>query len=178
MKQRSRVSGAFGLAVLGSLWLAACGPQTPTPAPTSEKDQLYRYGSILGGEGGFNLLGGGKHDEADQGGSGIGVNSFLWRASLDTLSFLPIASADPFGGVILTDWYTPPGSTAERLKVNVYIMGRQLRANGVKVSVFRQTLEGGQWRDQPQNLDTAAKLEDTILTRARQLRIAAGDADK
>ncbi len=111
--------------------------------------------------------------EGGGGGGGIGVNSFLWRASLDTISFMPLASADPFGGVIITDWYTPPEVFRERFKVNVYILGRDLRADGVRAAVFRQRQDLlGQWVDAEVNQQTAVDLEDAILTRARQLRIA------
>jgi hypothetical protein len=109
------------------------------------------------------------------GGSGkmtLGVNSYLWHAALDTLSFMPLASADPFGGVIITDWYVAPNVPNERLKVTIYIMDRNLRADGLKVVVFRQTLSGAAWSDAAPTPDTAHKLEDAILTRARELRLA------
>src|ERR1700744_5837418 len=102
----------------------------------------------------------------------LGVNSYLWHASLDTLSFLPMASADPFGGVINSEWYITPTSPDERLKVTVYIMDRQLRADALKVVVFRQTRSGNGWVDALPGADTAHKLEDSILTRARELRLA------
>ena len=102
----------------------------------------------------------------------LGVNSYLWHASLDTLSFLPLVSADPFGGVIISEWYVPPTSPNERLKVTVYIMDRALRADALKVVVFRQTNNGGVWQDAQPSPDTAHKLEDSILTRARELRLA------
>lgn len=103
----------------------------------------------------------------------LGVNSYLWHASLDTLRFMPLASADPFGGVIITDWYSTPQDPNERLKVTVYILDRRLRADGIKVAVFRQTkTASGGWADAPTNPDTANKLEDAILTRARELRLA------
>ena len=102
----------------------------------------------------------------------LGVNSYLWHASLDTLSFLPLVSADPFGGVIISEWYVAPTSPDERLKVTIYIMDRNLRADGLKVVVFRQTLAGGAWQDATPSPDTAHKLEDSILTRARELRLA------
>ena len=103
----------------------------------------------------------------------LGVNSYLWHASLDTLRFMPLASADPFGGVIITDWYTAPQSPNERLKVTVYILDRRLRADGIKLAVFRQTkTAAGTWADAATNPDTANKLEDAILTRARELRLA------
>jgi hypothetical protein len=102
----------------------------------------------------------------------LGVNSFLWHASLDTLAFMPLASADPFGGVIITDWYSAPDDQNERMKVTVYILDRRLRADGLKIAVFRQTKAGGAWADSAVNPDTATRLEDAILTRARELRLA------
>ena len=102
----------------------------------------------------------------------VAVNGYLWRASLDTLSFMPLASADPFGGVIISDWYVAPTAPNERLKVTVYIMDRSLRADGLKVVVFRQTRNGNAWADAQPSPDTAHKLEDSILTRARELRLA------
>jgi hypothetical protein len=170
-----------------TLLLGACaGVKPEAKFPDPDEDKRYRYGSILGGEGGFTLLGPRRADAETQNAQGIGVNSYLWRASLDTLAFMPIVSADPFGGVILTDWYSPPETPNERFKVNLYILDRQLRADGVRVSVFRQqrgnagggtaasagAQGAGDWRDAGVNTETASKLEDTILTRARQLRIA------
>ena len=102
----------------------------------------------------------------------LGVNSYLWHATLDTLSFLPLQSADPFGGVIITDWYTAPQASSERLKVTVYILDRRLRADGIKVAVFRQTKSAEGWADAQVNPETATKLTDAILTRARELRLA------
>jgi predicted small secreted protein len=102
----------------------------------------------------------------------LGVNSYLWQASLNTLSFMPLASADPFGGVIITNWYSAPDDPNERMKVTVYILSRQLRADGLKIAVFRQTHSANGWVDAQVNPDTATKLEDAILTRARELRLA------
>ena len=102
----------------------------------------------------------------------VGVNSYLWHATLDTLSFMPLASADPFGGVIITDWYSPPNDLSERMKVTIYILDRRLRADGIRIAVFRQTRSNEGWVDAAVNTDTANKLEDAILTRARELRLA------
>ena len=108
-----------------------------------------------------------------QSGGGIGVNNFLWRASLDSISFMPLASADPFGGVIVTDWHSLEEAPNERFKVNVFILGRELRADGIKAAVFRQRREAnGNWTDLPVDSGTAARLEDAILMRARELRLA------
>ncbi len=107
------------------------------------------------------------------GGTGVGVNTYLWRASLDTVSFMPLASADPFGGVIITDWYSPENTPDERFKVNVYILARDLRSDGIRASIFKQTLnKSGTWVDSAVDQQTAIRLEDAILTRARELRIA------
>jgi hypothetical protein len=102
----------------------------------------------------------------------LGVNSYLWHATLDTLSFMPLASADPFGGVIITDWYSAPSALNERMKVTIYILDRRLRADGIKIAVFRQSRSNEGWVDSAVNPDTATKLEDAILTRARELRLA------
>lgn len=128
-----------------------------------------RQETLLGPDG-LNLFGRSRQD--DPGATGIGVNSFLWRASLDSISFMPLASADPFGGVIITDWYAPPETPNERFKLNIYILGRQLRADGVKAAVFRQRRDAaGNWADAAVESRTALELENVILTRARQLRI-------
>lgn len=104
----------------------------------------------------------------------LGVNSYLWHATLDTLSFIPLASADPFGGVVITEWYTAPQVPNERMKVTVYILDRSLRADGLKVAVFRQTKTVDGWADAAVAGDTSTRLEDAILTRARELRLASG----
>lgn len=175
----------IGLTAL--LVLTACSTQqqqaaSSVPAPTADREERNRErtGSIFG-PGGLSLgTGNGQRERSEAGTEGIGVNSFLWRASLDTISFMPVTSADPFGGVILTDWYTPPDSPDERFKLNIYILDRQLRANGIRVAVFRQTRDprSGGWADSPVDPTMATALEDTILTRARELRIASGSASR
>ena len=104
-------------------------------------------------------------------GAALGVNAYLWRGALDTLGFMPLASADPFGGVIITDWYSPPAADgAERFKATAYILGRQLRADGIRVSIFRQVLRGNQWVDAPVSAVTTGEIENKVLARARELR--------
>ncbi len=111
---------------------------------------------------------------ANPGGSeaGIGVNSFLWRASLDTLNFMPLLSADPFGGVIITDWYSDATTPTERFKASVYILDTRLRADALNVSIFRQQQVNGVWADASVDADTEIQIENAILTRARQLRLS------
>jgi hypothetical protein len=108
-----------------------------------------------------------------QSGPGIQVNAYLWRATLDTLSFMPLVSADPFGGVIITDWYSPPATPDERFKANAYILSSQMSANAVQVSVFHQVLQSGQWQDAAVDPGTASGLEDRILARAADLKAEA-----
>ena len=154
--------------------LAACSGVTSEPGEKyeySRQQQSMRSTGLITGD--TIYLFGGPDDKTPEGGSGIGVNSFLWRASLDTMSFMPLVSADPFGGVIITDWYAPPESPGERFKITVYILGRDLRADGVRTSVFRQLRdESSNWIDATVEKRTQIELEDAILTRARQLRVA------
>lgn len=181
MKMRTGIRGGR-LALLGllagiGLALTACnfdigGEQKYPDQARRPGDHGPVYGdrqSVLG-EGG--LFGDSTKQDNAGGAGGIGVNNLLWRASLDTISFMPLVSADPFGGVIITDWYTPPSTPDERFKVNVYILGRALRADGLRASVFRQQNQNGQWVDAPVALNTATDLENSILTKARELRAA------
>jgi hypothetical protein len=103
----------------------------------------------------------------------IGVNGYLWRATLDTLAFMPLQSADPYGGVVITDWYVNPEKPNERLKATVYILDSRLRADGLTVTVFRQVSDGaGGWAPAPVADQTSTDIENSILTRARQLRLS------
>jgi hypothetical protein len=103
----------------------------------------------------------------------IGVNSYLWRATLDTLRFMPLAAADPYGGVVITDWYINPEKPDERFKCTVYILDARLRADGLNVAVFKQNKDAsGNWVDAPSATQTETDIENAILTRARQLRLS------
>jgi hypothetical protein len=130
-------------------------------------------GSLFGPGG---LLGSRSSEKRNDDGIGVAVNAYLWRASLDTINFIPLVSADPFGGVIITDWYTPSETPNERMKVQITILDRELRADGVRVSVFKQQTapRGGNWVDAQVDPRTNTEIENAILTRARQLRIAQG----
>ena len=102
--------------------------------------------------------------------STIGVNSYLWRASLEAVSFAPLLQADSNGGVIVTDWYANPGNPGERVKMTVSILDTDLRADALRVAASRQVAQGGSWVDAPVQAATVQKLEDIILTKARELR--------
>jgi hypothetical protein len=133
---------------------------------TQEQGTLFGPGGLFGS----------KAEKKDDTGTGVAVNAYLWRASLDTINFIPLVSADPFGGVIITDWYTPAETPNERMKVQVTILDRELRADGVRVAVFKQQTapRGGNWVDAQVDPRTNIDIENAILTRARQLRIAGG----
>ena len=103
----------------------------------------------------------------------IGVNSYLWRASLETLSFMPLTQADSAGGVIVTDWYANPNSPEERMKLSVTILDQDLRADALRVAASRQVLRDGTWIEAPVQAATVQQLEDIILTKARDLRRSA-----
>jgi Domain of unknown function (DUF3576) len=167
---------AAGLAVVT---LAACNATPQDPYTNPRQDYLSKYGTnnqSVFGEGGLSLNLFGKKGDQSGGPSGIGVNTYLWRASLDTVSFMPLASADPFGGVIITDWYSPPDTPNERFKVNVFILDRQLRADGIRAAVFRQRREAdGRWQDVAVDATTQTEMENAILTRARQLRVSTAE---
>jgi hypothetical protein len=106
----------------------------------------------------------------------IGVNAYLWRATLDTLAFMPMVSADPWGGTVITDWYSNPESPSERFKVTVYILDTRLRADGLKVTVNKQVQGPSGWVDAATADQTEVDMQNAILTRARQLRLSsAGD---
>lgn len=153
------------------LAFSACSSESVTIDPTypdQRPGSQFKKGESIFGDGGLDLFGGKKKEDP---GSGIGVNAYLWRASLDTVSFMPISSADPFGGTIITDWTSPGGVQDERLKANIIILDRQLRADSVRVSLFRQLREGANWRDAEVPAEAERKMEDTILTRARELKV-------
>ena len=159
--------------LMGTLALTACGgvktsqptyynPETSglPPGQTGDSTSLFTFGKGAGtGTGGGGV-------------SQIAVNAYLWRATLSTLAFMPLVSADPFGGVVITDWYIPPASPGERFKVNAYILSRQLTASAIQVSVFHQVNQGGQWVDSPADPSVASGLEDRILAQAADLQAA------
>lgn len=147
------VAAALAAAIL-LVALAACSKTPPQQQGTPGADGYTHFGTPLQG-----------------GGVAPAVNTFLWRAALETVSFMPLASADSTGGVLITDWYAPPETPNERFKVNVFVTSRQLRPDALRAVVFRQTKNSqGAWTDAAVEANTARSLEDTILARARQLR--------
>lgn len=176
-----------GAGVAMALAVAGCSSDVPIEEPVAyETDQrmkhYYKYGRIAGDDPrGFILYSTAEDAQATDGigagGAGLAVNPFLWRATLDTIDFMPLAQTDPAGGVIITEWYAPPETPAERFKLNVFVLDRTLRADGLKVTAFRQVRdEAGDWSDAPVAPDTARGIEESILVRARELRVASLEA--
>jgi hypothetical protein len=157
MVQAGRMMVKGALFMVAALALSACslfgGDDSAQAADNNDRGGLF----------------GGGGDDAE---AGIGVNSYLWRASLDTLNFMPLSSVDPFGGVIITDWYSDPTTPNERFKATVYILDTRLRADALNVSIFRQQQVNGAWTDAAVNPETEIQIENAILTRARQLRLS------
>ncbi|MEM9736477.1 MAG: DUF3576 domain-containing protein, partial [Pseudomonadota bacterium] len=165
-----------------ALMLAACGGgnyeavEDDAPIGGPQRERAGESDESIFGEGGFSLSAirsGFGLLEPGQGGGSLPVNKFLWQASLDTLSFLPLISTDPYTGVIATDWGSTAEAPGERFKVTAYIVNPNLAASSLKVAVFREArTEEGLWVPAPVNPETAVKLEDAILVRARQIRVA------
>ena len=143
-RKMSRLLTQAGLAAMMALALAGCG----------KKEQL-------------------RSEVAASKITTIGVNSYLWRASLDALSFMPLLQTDSAGGVIVTDWYANPANPGERVKVTVTILDQDLRADALRVAASRQVSQSGSWVDAPVQAATVQRLEDIILTKARDLRRSA-----
>ena len=180
MRSGSALRVIWSSVVIG---LAGCNNPDLEPPEGYRNEQTDRirdqYGTVWGDGTTLFQRGTGRfaREDGNDGGAyaGIGVNAYLWRASLETINFLPLTQADPFGGVIITDWYSPPETPDERFKLNVYVLDTVLRADGIKVAVFRQTNGENGWRDAAVDPKTGTDIEDNILTRARELRIAAAN---
>ena len=173
---RNRVIGVAALA--GIVGLAACGGNfAEQEVPESQQKPLFgedrlKSESVFGEEG----LTVGSLRTPDQ--AGTAVNKHLWAAALDTLSFLPVASTDPFSGVIATDWGANPQAPSERFRVTAYFVQPDLAASSLKVAVFREVQNNaGAWVSAPVSTETPRKLEDAILVRARQMRIAEAEGN-
>jgi hypothetical protein len=168
--------------MLSGLTLVGCASHSTPPTRVATNANGDVIAASGGSGGGFLGIGGNRKKMAEQAAkdaaAGIGVNSYLWRASLDTLHFMPLASADPWGGVIITDWYVAAEKPDERFKATVYILDTRLRADALNVTVFKQVKDAsGGWVDSAVADQTATDIENSILTKARQLRLANIQAD-
>ena len=148
--------------------LTACSSLEPrTDIPATDKEDP---GSFITGrsESGVSLsdITGLSNKES----SGIPVNALLWRASLDITSILPIDDIDVFSGTLITDWYSLPSKPSEQIKLAVFVLDKELRSDAIRVVVYVQSRKGDVWQDAGIDPELAIRLEDLILTRARELR--------
>jgi hypothetical protein len=135
------------------------------------RERILRGGGVNPTNAGLVVFGVDRSQQNEQGGpGGVSVNAYLWRATLETLSFMPLVQTDSNGGVVVTDWYANPRNSGERMKLTVSILDQDLRADALRIAASRQTNQGGNWVDAPVQAATVQKLEDIILTKARDLR--------
>ena len=169
MSQAGRTMWTAAICTFAALALSACSTFRPDAERQTGQTRVNEEQQTDGGF--FGMFSRNRQQSQNQQEAGIAVNAYLWRASLDTLSFMPLESADPFGGVIITDWYADPTTPTERFKATVYILDVNLRADALNVSIFRQVQQNGAWIDAQINADTEIQIENAILARARQLRL-------
>jgi hypothetical protein len=140
-------------------------------ALSDAENRLRSGGGLFGKKGGIDLL---RTKEGNNAVSSIGIpiNPYLWRGSLETISFMPLSSADPFGGIIITDWYSDGQTINERCKINIFIKGLELKTSNLKVNTFCQSFENNRWIDLPTSASQSAQLENAILNKAKRIKLA------
>ena len=138
------------------------------------QNRLITGGGLFGKKASINLLGDEKDSQQTTVGMGLPINPFLWRASIETINFMPLASTDPFAGTIITDWYTAENSLGERCKLNIFINGADMKTDNLKVSSFCQSLKNNQWVNSPSNSEDNIRLENAILNKAKKLKLTSG----
>lgn len=178
MTKQRKITLKTSFGIISSLFiLGGCSQKNDLSPKEDQKVPMGRnesrkkdFGNLFGDD--FLSFGGPKKPgEQPAGMASTSVNPFIWRASLETLSFMPLSSADAVGGVIVTDWYTAPRIPNERTKVTVYVTNPQLRADAVKVTIYKQVHKGGSWVNVSSDSASAIEMENIILSKARQLRI-------
>ena len=146
-------------------------PEEERLALADAQNRLRAGGGLLGKDKGLSLGNDAPKDTATAT-IGLPINPYLWRGSLETIDFMPLASADPFAGIIITDWYAGQGTPNERCKINIFIKGYEMKTDNLKVNSFCQSLSNGQWVDIKNNIDNDAKLENAILNKAKKIRLS------
>ena len=146
----------------------------PDLAMSDAENRLMTGGGLMGEKANFSFLGDGESGSSQITSLGMPINPYLWKASLETISFMPLASTDPFAGTIITDWYTAETSLGERCKLNIFINGKSLKTDNLRVSSFCQTLKNNQWVNMPSKQEENTKLENVILNEAKKLKLTSG----
>jgi len=154
------------VSALTCLLLVSCSNFEPTPPPVEEGPVSF----LTGKTGGITLAD--LNGLTNQNDDGMPVNAILWRASLEIISLIPIADVDTFGGTIVSDWYSLPGKTDERIKITIFVSGRELRSDAIRITVHVQSRDGmdGAWGGSIRDDEFATRLEDLVLNRAREIR--------
>ena len=154
---------------------------TPFNSATDKKlamddaqNRLITGGGLFGKKASIDLLGGNNDSQQTSVGMGLPINPYLWKASIETINFMPLASTDPFAGTIITDWYTAENSLGERCKLNIFINGADMKTENLKVSSFCQSLKNNQWVNLPTNSEDNIRLENAILNKAKKLKLTSG----
>ena len=146
----------------------------PDLALSDAQNRLMTGGGLMGEKANFSFLGEGDGSSSQKTSLGMPINPYLWKASLETISFMPLSSTDPFAGTIITDWYTAETSPGERCKLNIFISGKDLKTDNLKVSSFCQLLKNNQWVNMSSNTEESRKLENVILNKAKKLKLTSG----
>ena len=146
-------------------------PENRRRALDDAENRLRTGGGLFGKKAGIDLLNRGEQETSSTS-IGMPINPYLWKASLETISFMPLSAADTFGGIIITDWYNDAANPKERCKINIFIKGIELKTDNLKVSSFCQNFSNGNWIDQEVNKDNNAKLENAILNKAKKIRLS------
>ena len=143
-------------------------------AMSDAQNRLRTGGGLIGNKANFSFLDGDEDSSSQITNLGMPINPYLWKASLNTIGFMPLSSTDPFAGTIITDWYTAETNIEERCKLNIFINGKDLRTNNLKVSSFCQILKNNQWVNLTSNKDDNLLLENAILNKAKKLKLTSG----
>ena len=147
-------------------------PEKRKLALQDAENRLRTGGGLFGNKGGINLLNTDKKTTTTTAFRGLPINPYLWRGSLETIEFMPLVSADPFAGIIITDWYTDFNNPDERCKINIFIKGSEMKTTNLKVNSFCQIMVDGNWLDQQINQKNNADLENAILNKAKKIRLS------
>ena len=146
----------------------------PDLAMSDAQNRLITGGGLLGNKGSFSFLGDEKNNNSQTSSVGLPINPYLWKASLETIDFMPLSSTDPFAGIIITDWYTDEDSLGERCKLNIFVKGKDLKTDNLKVSSFCQSFNNNQWINRPSIKKDNIRLENAILNKAKKLKLTSG----
>ena len=143
-------------------------------ALSDAQNRLITGGGLLGNKASFGFFGDEKNESSEISAVGLPINPYLWKASLETIDFMPLSSTDPFAGIIITDWYTVENNLNERCKLNIFVKGKDLKTNNLKVSSFCQSFDNNQWVNKSSIKEDNIRLENVILNKAKKLKLTSG----